>query len=1459
MEIAIWQTCPPDSLPASFNILFFFNYIMRNSSKNSRRLVRHRGSRKLRVEALETRRLLAAELLQLTIENLSVDDGLAQTPFWVALHDGGFDLGNPGESTLGPSGLELIAEDGDPADLVTRFSNEGNGNDQVIASPAGLAPVFEPGETVTDTLMVDDTQIARYFSFASMVIPSNDAFIANLNPTAFEIFDASGTFLGDRSIIVYGEDIYDAGTEVNDPNGGAAFSAAGGTSADENGVIETHPGLDDFVGTQVATGGTLSAAFADQTPIARITISLASNPSGPIDSQAPRVTFDTPDLNQRADFHEVSVVYSDPSGIDVTSIDTADIRVTSPFLTQLNVLSVSTDAAAGTTPTTVRATYRVAPDTGAFAAMDNGTYSVVLNENQVGDTLAHTADAQLLGTFDVNAPERLQVTFENLAPLGGLSQTPVWVGVHNGGFRIAQAGVSASGFGGLEELAEDGILDGLVARFAAESSGDDAVLTAPGGFGPAPIFEPGETEMQFVDVHDPFINRFFSFASMVIPSNDAFIANLDPRAYELFDSSGNFTGARSITIYGQDVWDAGTEVNDPAAGPAFSTAGGVGVDENGVVRRHSGLDDFIGTGLPTGDTLQSAFESMTPLARLTISLADNPSSPIDLGAPQATLDAADVVESGGATHEIRVTYSDPSGIDLASIDVNDLEIVSGFSRPLDVVGVTIDPTPSSDARSVTAVYEVASQDGTFSTLDNGVYHVNLLEGQVSDTLANSVGSENLGSFDVLVPVRLQITIDNLAPDGGLAGTPFWVAAHNGNFEVARSGLSAADFGGLELLAEEGDVSELVARFASESSGVDAVVTAPGGFAGAPVFEPGESSTLFLDVNRTDIHRYFSFANMVIPSNDAFLANLNSRAYELFDVNGVFLGNRTIDLFGSDVLDAGTEVNDPAGGAAFSTEGGTSVDENGVIRRHDGLDDFIGTGLPTGEDLQSAFDPLTPLARITISLAGNSTSPIDASGPLAVADASDVTTVGAASHTVSVTFNDPAGIDLTSIGTDDISVTGPLGSQLRIVSATTDAPAGTTPRSATVQYVVATDDDQFTARNNGSYSISVGDGAVRDTLGHPTESTPIGEFRVDVGIRIQVEIESLTPAGGLAQTPFWVGFHNGDFEVARTGVSASQFPGLELLAEEGDVSGVVAQFAAASDGIDSIITAPDGFAGAPVLEPGEVTSQIIEITDTNLNRYFSFASMVIPSNDAFIANLDPRRYRLFDSHGNFEGAREITLSGSDVLDAGTEVNDPVGGAAFALAGGTPTDENGVITAHMGLNDFIGSATPIGDLQSAFDLDTPFVRITITMVDPPASACSGVIGACSVSSVPLQNQQIVFDVNNDGSVTALDALLVINYIQDFGVTSTIADEARALNLFLDVGGDDLITPFDSLLVINRLEQLANPVAESEQPPESQSAVSQSAAARAFSTDLALEQLLADSDDREEFFVETVKNLF
>ena len=174
-------------------------------------------------------------------------------------------------------------------------------------------------------------------------------------------------------------------------------------------------------------------------------------------------------------------------------------------------------------------------------------------------TTLYTLLAVLFACSPLQAMEQdISVTIESLVPDGGVYFTPVWLGFHDGSFDLFDPGGLASE--AVERLAEDG--DGSILRliFADTPGSIDEVVTAPNGFTGAPVFDPGDSNSIQLTVNAQS-QRFMSFMSMIIPSNDAFIANSNPQAIELFDAAGNFNGKQIITITGAMVWDAGTELN----------------------------------------------------------------------------------------------------------------------------------------------------------------------------------------------------------------------------------------------------------------------------------------------------------------------------------------------------------------------------------------------------------------------------------------------------------------------------------------------------------------------------------------------------------------------------------------------------------------------------------------------------------------------------------------------------------------------------------------------------------------------------------------------------------------------------------------------------------------------------------------------------------------------------------
>ncbi len=183
-------------------------------------------------------------------------------------------------------------------------------------------------------------------------------------------------------------------------------------------------------------------------------------------------------------------------------------------------------------------------------------------------------------------------------------------------------------------------------------------------------------------------------------------------------------------------------------------------------------------------------------------------------------------------------------------------------------------------------------------------------------------------------------------------------------------------------------------------------------------------------------------------------------------------------------------------------------------------------------------------------------------------------------------------------------------------------------------------------------------------------------------QLTIEVENLAPTKGTLLTPVWFGFHNGMFDTYDRGRPASL--GVERIAEDGTVSVIGAEFIQSGFGtVAGAVTGPVGTPGP--IDVGETGSFTVTIDPSNPNsRYFNYASMVLPSNDFFIANGNERAHEIFDAKGNFIGA-DFTVLGSQVLDAGTEVNDeiPANTAFFGQSvPNTGTVENGVVRSATG---------------------------------------------------------------------------------------------------------------------------------------------------------------------------------
>ncbi|MBC8350921.1 MAG: hypothetical protein H8E66_02980 [Planctomycetes bacterium] len=137
----------------------------------------------------------------------------------------------------------------------------------------------------------------------------------------------------------------------------------------------------------------------------------------------------------------------------------------------------------------------------------------------------------------------------------------------------------------------------------------------------------------------------------------------------------------------------------------------------------------------------------------------------------------------------------------------------------------------------------------------------------------------------------------------------------------------------------------------------------------------------------------------------------------------------------------------------------------------------------------------------------------------------------------------------------------------------------------------------------------------------------------------------------------------------------------------------------------------------------------------------------------------------------------------------------------------------VTAVGGLVDSVDDLTwsVIYDNDDAELVDGDNVQIrltlgqTITTWPDAATLTLSYTLTSGTRATPWQNPGEPTDVNQDGSVSPIDALVVINRINDTGPMA-LAAPASPLDIshFLDVNGDTFLSPIDALQVINRINR-------------------------------------------------------
>ena len=239
------------------------------------------------------------------------------------------------------------------------------------------------------------------------------------------------------------------------------------------------------------------------------------------------------------------------------------------------------------------------------------------------------------------------------------------------------------------------------------------------------------------------------------------------------------------------------------------------------------------------------------------------------------------------------------------------------------------------------------------------------------------------------------------------------------------------------------------------------------------------------------------------------------------------------------------------------------------------------------------------------------------------------------------------------------------------------------------------------------------GIARHVIGHAAAIVllSLGSAASAVQVQVSVRIDNLAPTHSVSFAPLHLGFNNGSFDAFNIGTAGAA--GIVSVAEGGAGNVWQADFAAADPG-----AVRGTIAGA--LLPGASKTAVFQV-DSALNPFFTFAAMVIPSNDFFIGNDSPTEYRLLNSAGQLQ-ISTITVKAHEIWDAGSEVYDPTA-AAFVGNNSLRSAQNSVVAFNFaefyGFNGLTTGAGYTFDSQLRADSDVYRISFSAAAVPEPES--------------------------------------------------------------------------------------------------------------------------------------------
>ncbi|MFM7382256.1 MAG: hypothetical protein ACKO1W_04260 [Microcystaceae cyanobacterium] len=406
------------------------------------------------------------------------------------------------------------------------------------------------------------------------------------------------------------------------------------------------------------------------------------------DVTAPTATVTATDITNNSQNYSFTVNYQDASGINLNALGQGDIRVLGP--NNFNQVARLVNFTANANQTEVNATYQITSNLGWGVVDPQGTYQIQLEANQVSDIhLNGENQSQVLGSFQVNISSESYTVSRPLDPI----------------------------------------------TFSSDKIRSYANQDIKGS---AQVLDDGQTLQLSGNTWKRYELPYVVTANTILEFE--------------------FRSDRQGEIQGIGFDNDNDYYNNNTQAPAFMLYG-IHPDKtqwNLSQKNYSGTD-WKTYRLEVGKLFTGTFNALTLINDEDISTPVSNSfyrnlrlydrNPADTTGPTVLLDPASlpVFTPGQTPYSFTVTYSDRGGINLNSLDNQDLQVIApnGDSQMATLLNVQSNPnTPT-----VTATYQVTGGD-QWTWTQAGAYRLQLQGNQVQDLNGNTAIAQFLGDLPV---------------------------------------------------------------------------------------------------------------------------------------------------------------------------------------------------------------------------------------------------------------------------------------------------------------------------------------------------------------------------------------------------------------------------------------------------------------------------------------------------------------------------------------------------------------------------------------------------------------------------------------------------------------------------------------------------------------------------------------